>query len=279
MSKDTFDLIRKNFVFSNKSLNIKNTFNYRNNKYSIHVKLKYVIRILTQGLTFRNSVQYSRDKLCWNTVYNFFIKLREFNIIGLTYTETVKKYINKKIKSNDENIFITDSTMIPNKLGIDEVSINPQFQKHKTNKISLITDISGIPINAKVTNSNIHDAKILNIQLDDFKKDNPIIFNQNNILLGDSAYDSIPLQNKIIDLNFGRLITPKNKRNTKDENKLKQLKLKESDKLKLNKRIKIEHTNARLKQYKRIHLRYDKYIENYKVFVLLACLDITLKAL
>jgi len=161
----------------------------------------------------------------------------------------------------------------------DDVSINPQFQKHKTNKISLITDISGVPINAKVTNSNIHDAKILNIQLDDFKKDNPIIFNQNNILLGDSAYDSIPLQNKIIDLNFGRLITPKNKRNTKDENKLKQLKLKESDKLKLNKRIKIEHTNARLKQYKRIHLRYDKYIENYKVFVLLACLDITLKAL
>jgi len=97
--------------------------------------------------------------------------------------------------------------------------------------------------------------------------------------LGDSAYDSIPLQNKLTDLNFGRLITPKNKRNIKNENKLKQLKLTTSDKLKLNKRIKIEHTNAKLKQYKRISLRYDKYMKNYKVFVLLACLDIALKAL
>ena len=44
----------KKFINSNETL--KNTFNHRNNKYSIHVKLKYVIRILTQGLTFRNFV-------------------------------------------------------------------------------------------------------------------------------------------------------------------------------------------------------------------------------
>ena len=58
-----------NFINSNEKL--KKTFNHRNNKYSINVKLKYVIKILTQGLTYRNSVQNSRNKICWSTIYNF----------------------------------------------------------------------------------------------------------------------------------------------------------------------------------------------------------------
>jgi len=264
-----------NFINSNEKL--KKTFNHRNNKYSINVKLKYVIKILTQGLTYRNSVQDSRNKICWSTIYNFFIKLRKFNVIELSYKETVKRYIKKNFKNTTDNIFIIDSTMIHNKLGTDEVSINPQLKKHKSNKISLISDINGIPINVKTTNSNIHDVKILSNQLDDLKKEHPLLFNNNNILLGDTAYDSKPLQKQLTELNFGKIITPKNKRNTKDKEKINQLKLNTSEKILLKNRIKIEHTNAKLKQYRRISSRYDRYIKNYKVFVLLGCLDILLK--
>ena len=45
----------------------------------------------------------------------------------------------------------------------------------------------------------------------------------------------------------------------------------------LKKRIKIEHTNALLKQYRRLSTRYDKYGSSYMLFLYLACCDIVLK--
>ena len=38
-----------------------------------------------------------------------------------------------------------------------------------------------------------------------------------------------------------------------------------------------EHTNALLKQYRRLSTRYDKYSSNYMIFLYLACSDIILK--
>jgi hypothetical protein len=50
-------------------------------------------------------------------------------------------------------------------------------------------------------------------------------FIENKIFLGDSAYDSLKLKEKIT-----TLLTPKNKRNIKDENKIKQIGLNLIDK-------------------------------------------------
>ena len=45
----------------------------------------------------------------------------------------------------------------------------------------------------------------------------------------------------------------------------------------IKKRIGIEHTNSHLKQYKRLSLKYDKYLINYQVFIHLACIDLITK--
>ena len=87
--------------------------------------------------------------------------------------------------------------------------------------------------------------------MDDFVKNN------NNILLGDAGYDSNQLRYKVISSNISKLLTSKNK------DKIASLKLSPEEKLLLNERIKIEHTNAHLKQYKRLSVRYDKYLYNY----------------
>jgi transposase len=55
------------------------------------------------------------------------------------------------------------------------------------------------------------------------------------------------------------------------------LKLTQSEKELLKKRIKVEHVNAHLKQYRRLAIRYDKYSNNYEGFLHLACIDIILK--
>ena len=197
--------------------------------------------------------------------------MQKTNVITLNYYDLVKKY-NKKNLTKSTNVFITDTSIILNKLGTDKVGFNPQIPKHKGSKISLITDSLGIPINSNIFSANIYDSKILNIQLDDLVKNNKKILNNNNILLGDSGYDSNEIRNKLKEINFGRLLVPRNKRNTKNKNKLLPV---EKNLLKL--RINIEHKNAHLKQYKRISIRYDRYYCNYLVFLHLACIDIILK--
>ena len=53
-------------------------------------------------------------------------------------------------------------------------------------------------------------------------------------------------------------------KNTKDKNKLNNMKLSNKEiKILKNKRIKIEHINAKLKNYKKIIIRYDKKTKNY----------------
>jgi hypothetical protein len=42
---------------------------------------------------------------------------------------------------------ITNSTFIINKQGIDYINFNKQISKHKVSKLSLITDIKGLPLN------------------------------------------------------------------------------------------------------------------------------------
>ena len=172
---------------------------------------------------------------------------------------------------------LTDTTIISNKLGIDKIGYNPQLPKHKISKISLITDEIGIPFSATIYNGSMYDSKILDIQFDDFIINNSLLLNNNNILLGDAWYDSIKLKNKVKNSNFGILLTARNKRNIKDKNKLDALKLSDIEKKLLKKRIKVEHVNVHLKQYKRLSIRYDKYSINYQVFLHLACIDIILK--
>jgi hypothetical protein len=164
---------------------------------------------------------------------------------------------------------------VQNKNGYDKIGYNPQLNKHKSTKISVITDVHGHPVNIDIYKSNLHDANILNNQLDNL---NILIKNDNNnILLGDTAYDSSIIKQKLKQLKFGIIITHKNKRNAKNIKLLKSYKLNNISKKLLKKRIKVEHFFARLKQYKRICLRYDKYSINYLNYIYLACIDNALK--
>jgi len=76
--------------------------------------------------------------------------------------------------------------------------------------------------------------------LDDFKNSNNDLLNNNNILLGDAGYDSNIIREKLIAIKFGKLLTAKNKRNTKNKIKLKSIKLLPEEKKLLKKKIKIE---------------------------------------
>ena len=98
----------------------------------------------------------------------------------------------------------------------------------------------------------------MNYQLDELKNKHPIIFNNNKTLIADAAYDSSMLRSKVKELKLGQLISPINKRNSKivvNRNSL-------IDKIKT--RYKIENIIAKYKKFKKIQLRYDKYLATFK---------------
>ena len=70
---------------------------------------------------------------------------------------------------------------------IDYIGYNKQIPKHKTSKISLITDIYGIPLDIYLAKGNINDSKIIINQLDNLIIN--INNNNKNIFIGDAAYD------------------------------------------------------------------------------------------
>ena len=67
-------------------------------KYKIKFLLEYVINILYTGLSFHKVIEYSRSNIHWNTIYKFFIKLQKYDVISLSYNQTVKQYIKKICK-------------------------------------------------------------------------------------------------------------------------------------------------------------------------------------
>ena len=105
------------------------------------------------------------------------ITLRKYNVISLSYNQTVKRYI-KKYVNKDSNIFLTNTTLIQNKLGIYNTGYTPQLLKHKTSKISLITNDIGIPIIATIFSGNTNDSKIFDIQLNEFTENHILLLNR-----------------------------------------------------------------------------------------------------
>jgi hypothetical protein len=66
-----------------------------------------------------------------NTIYKFFIKLSKYNILNDMYKDTINMYLNEinKMEINNNNFLYIDSSIVLNKYGIDNTSINPQLKK------------------------------------------------------------------------------------------------------------------------------------------------------
>ena len=62
----------------------------------------------------------------------------KYNIFENIFDKSVNSYLNEM--KNTNMCYFTDTTFICNKLGEDLVANNPQIKKHKTSKISIITD-------------------------------------------------------------------------------------------------------------------------------------------
>ena len=175
--------------------------------------------------------------------------------------ETFLKVYNLYIEND---IAYIDTTTIFNKYGyLDTVGMNTyESKKHKSNKVSIISNNRGIPLGINIGNGNIHDIKLL---IDTLPKN--IIF---NTLYADKGYISKKLKETLL-LRKIKIITPNKKKqiitNTRE------------DQYELKNRMKIEHVNNRLKQNRSLNIRYAKDIKNFESYIYLGCLKLGLQTL
>ncbi len=217
-------------------------------KYNRKIFVKAFIKRLKTGSTWNNlQDEFKISKTHLNRVY---IQWSDFNVFKNVYNTFLK---NHNCYIDNDEVYI-DSSITINKYGYKNTTgINTyEARKHRSNKISCIVSKNGIPLGIKVTNSQIHDIKIL---YDTLPK--RTIFTK---LIGDKGYisDSIKKQlkrNRRIELITNYRKNQKNKTciDTKS-------------------RITIEHFNSLIKQNRIINTRYDKTIESYENMIYLGCL-------
>jgi transposase len=128
-----------------------------------------------------------------------------------------------------------------------------------------VTDAGGTVLSVSVESASPHEVKLVEKVLEErFIEPLP------EKLIGDKAYDSDPLD-QILQQQGIDMIAPhrgnRKKKKTQDGRKLRRYR----------RRWKVERFFAWLFNYRRCVTRYEYKVENYKAFILLACMLILLK--
>ena len=235
--------------------NIKKHFNfsYKTQKHNISKIISVILTILKTGMTYKDAEDIYN--ISHSTIYNTFKRLQKFNVFESTYIQLLQKYItkspNKKLKYR-----LTDTTNIYNKKCKIHTAYNKKAGNKKILKVSMITDVNGIPYNIKIYDGNRYDSVILSRHL---THRNPLdIYDDNKYkkyFLADAGYDSENIRTLLIQMNFEPIIWY-NKRNIKDKSKIKRFTDKE--KLVYKKRVNIEYIFGRIKNgFKRLNYVYE----------------------
>ena len=239
-------------IYSNKNVCKYFNFTYKSQKHKIECILKEIIKVIKYAIPWRliESIPYS-------TVYSSYKRLLHFNILKNTYIDLLKLYFkkspNKKLKYQ-----YTDTTCISNKYGSELVKYNG-YKKKKCTKISFISNSYGIPINVNISNGSKCDSKILSSHFHKILIDKQLNNKNKVYMLADGIYYVKQIKDLLLNNKYVYII-PSNIKNTKYK---KVEKLTKKEKKIYTKRIKIEHTNSWLKNYRRMNCRYDRNIDTF----------------
>lgn len=129
-----------------------------------------------------------------------------------------------------------------------------------------IADGTGLPIAVWVESASPHEITLVDATLD-----NRLVSDHPKRLIGDKAYDSDPLDRRLLKERNVEMIAPhksnRKKPKTQDGRKLRRYK----------RRWKIERLFAWFHNFRRLISRYEYYPENFLGFLYLACIVIVLK--
>lgn len=139
-------------------------------------------------------------------------------------------------------------------------------KRGKGTKIMAIADRHGLPIGISVASASPHETKLVETTLEQrFTREVPAL------MIGDKAYDSDPLDEKLEDKYGTQLVAPhkenRSKPNTQDGRQLRRYK----------RRWKVERLFAWLHNFRRLVTRWEHHLSNFLGMVHLGCTAILLR--
>ena len=260
----------KSYIYSQPKLLKYYNFTYKRQEHDLDTILIESIKRVKNGDTYKSSMY-----LPSSTFNDAYQKLHKRKILKNTYIELLKLYFEKG--PNRKLLYRhRDTTFIVNKNGHDKVQYNGH-KKRKGTKVDLETDANGIVIFSNSNDGNMNDAKIFNLNKDKYYLiDEDLMQRLSKYYCADPGYYTEDILNYIKDKDLIPIIKP-NKKNTKDENKLKKLKLNKHDTKIYNKRFIIEDTNGNLKSFKLVQTRMDAKSENFESSLFISYINKVLK--
>lgn len=254
MQKNNISFIEclKSVIIGDKSIGKFYVKKHPNSKYSFDDILNEIIYVLKTGISYRDL----KSPIKWQSVYFHYQRFVKFDIFKKLFLKLRMIFASK----NTLNVQLIDSTFVMNKYGRNKIARNKFYKNKNCNKISIITDIDGIPLSVLVNSGNVHDLSFIQKHVNDLIVINRKRNNNNVILLADKGYESKKVRDTII-TNGYTLMIPK-KSNMKVVYPFnKQL---------YKNRIHVEHSFQKFKTFRRIGNRYDNKFKNYLSFVYLA---------
>jgi len=128
-----------------------------------------------------------------------------------------------------------------------------------------VADRAGFPVALSVGSASPHEVRLVEETLE-----KRLVDEKPERLIGDRAYDSDPLDEKLATRGIHMIAPHKRNRKkpkTQDGGALRRYR----------RRWKVERLFAWLQNYRRILVRYDRFLENYLAFVHLACIIIFIR--
>jgi hypothetical protein len=255
MKRDTLIKIYKN-ILNDILINInkeKKEYRGRKNKFDNYFYLNYILRVLFYG-EYWNTINCIFCDI--STIRKKFYKWDNMGLFKIAYDILFKKYSKNR---TFKHLFI-DSTIVQNMNCSNGELVKHYFKivSKKQIKISVICDSNKIPILHKITSPHTHDIKICK----NIIKDISVNIKKKSILVGDKGYIS---KRRVYKANKNKIkIVSEYRKNQKKENTVEEIKL-------LKKRTIIENLFATIKNsYKRTRFIYDRNINHYNTFLLMA---------
>lgn len=232
-------------------------------KYSNKHKLQIIIYVLKSGIcwTHLNRPKDDANFICnlahESTYRKFFYDLVKLDVFKIAFHNLIGKLFTLGLLKYD--LISIDSTSIINKIGLNEyVDFGYLPKKHKSLKIHTAVDENQVPLGFEISKGSEHDINFAKPLINKISK---IIKLKNKKILVDKGYISKTLKEQLKKKYKVDFIYP---------NRINQPKNSPTEINLLKKRVKVEHSYATLKQFKRIDKLNERKIINYRSLVYLS---------
>ncbi len=236
------------------------SFHFHTQKYQLADILKCMSAFLKLGIPY----SFNLMKIPGKTVYFHYQRFLKAGIFKKVYIQLLHKYSSTHRTRKFKYVSV-DSSMFNNLNGMQKAKRNPLVKSKKVTKLSALVDVNGIPFSLLLADGTKSDVKIASQHFDDLLIRREKLETIPKYFLADAGYDCKDFKEMLKENAYTPIIW-KNRRNSKAE----IVKMNKTERKHYKKRICVENYFCKLKKFRRLLTRVDRYENTFMNYIYLA---------